>query len=223
MPDPRLRTILESQLADIETNANAWNLPTSEFDMPELQDPVEPASTPNSPYECHSPSPLTHALTDGLWMPANKAFASGPSPSDCGPHCPSPLQGAGCKHYPPEHSLHHWRRWSVPHVKREIVVQLAEVTPSPDEHAGPIPAANTYLPLTENPSTAAFNNNNNNLPLDMAADETDTSDTTIEAAAAREARLRTAWAQAMILSGPDDCDQLYAGAWERREKWLPLL
>ncbi|MCJ1435325.1 hypothetical protein MMC27_004697 [Xylographa pallens] len=218
MPDPRLRTILEGQLTDIETNADAWNLPTSEFEMPELQDPVEPTSTPSSPYECHSPSPLTHAVTDVETYPAKTCATS---PSNCGPQCNA--QCVGSKRYPPEHSLHHWRRWSIPHVKKEVIVNLEEVPPSPEEHAAPILASTTYIPVpgiqTSSPTTPT-----NILPSEPAIyDPNNTSDTTIEAAAAREARLRTSWAQAMILSGPDDCEQLYAGARERREKWLPLL
>ena len=127
MPDPRLRTILEGQLTDIETNADAWNLPPSEFDMP----PVEPPSTPSSPYECHSPSPLTHTVTD---VEASSAKTCTANPSICGPQCTLPC--AGSKRYPPEHSLHHWRRWSVSAVQKEVVVNLEEVLPSPDEHAG---------------------------------------------------------------------------------------
>ncbi|MCJ1390248.1 hypothetical protein MMC18_003106 [Xylographa bjoerkii] len=219
MPDPRLRTILECQFTDIETNADAWNLPSSEFEMPELRDPsVEPPSTPSSPYDCHSPSPLTRAVMEGD-VHTTKAFATSPSP--CGPQCN--IQGAGCKRYPPEYSLHHWRRWSVPHVRKEVIVNLEEVPSSPEEFtAAPILAPTTYTPLLEvqDSSTLLLGNNP---ALGSTAEEINTPDTTIETAAARETRLRTAWAQTMILSGPDDIEQLYAGAWERREKWLPLL
>ncbi|MCJ1290126.1 hypothetical protein MMC34_001662 [Xylographa carneopallida] len=200
MPDPRLRTILEGQLTDIETNADAWNLPPSEFDMP----PVEPPSTPSSPYECHSPSPLTHTVTD---VEASSAKTCTANPSICGPQCTLPC--AGSKRYPPEHSLHHWRRWSVSAVQKEVVVNLEEVLPSPDEHAAPIlPSVQTPPPpLPRHPAIPDPTDNNE-------------SDTTIAAAAAREAQRRTAWAQTMILSGEE---QLDAAAWERRERGLPLL
>ncbi|MCJ1284642.1 hypothetical protein MMC26_003977 [Xylographa opegraphella] len=214
MPDPRLRTILEGQLTNIETNANAWNLPTSEFEMPELLE----TSTPSSPYECHSPSPLMHAFTDVEAYPAKTCATS---PSTFGQECD--VQCAGSKRYPPEHSLHHRRRWSIPSVKKEVIVNVKEVLPSPEEHTVPTIASQSNNPISDAQITSPTPPNSI-LPSNSAVhDPNNESDTTAEAAAAQEAKRRTSWARAMILSGPDDCEQLYAGVWERQEKWLPLL
>ena len=131
MPDPRRHSIFEGPVTDVETNSDARNMSTTEFEMPELQDPLERPLTPSSLYECHSPPPLMSATTDGDF---DTVKVSAASPSSCGPYCS--VRGEGCKHYPLEHSMHHWRRCSVLHVKRAIFVELNELLPSPEERAG---------------------------------------------------------------------------------------
>jgi len=114
MPDPRLATIAESSLTDIETTADAWHLPPSYFAIP--TSPTSPRAgsrtppSPGSPYPCHVSSPLAHSFAENLSSNDVSNATTG-----TGFKCDSPcIEGIACRFHNTEHPFNRRRKSSMP-------------------------------------------------------------------------------------------------------------